>query len=290
MCIKVPVNIDIIAINATTTKHNIKQHDLEVQYPIMKTLTSAEVPLWMLDNPNIHGGYRPPGTFNGIVNELITIHNETINAWTMVLGGIVAIYLWLTTHLSYKLAFEESFVFTLFMLSALIVIPFSVKYHCMCCISYSTKAATRRNDTISVLGASFLLAIALSWFVFPFYITIILGCSSLYIILQACRLYSGENNNKQLIAQTLGAGVFLYLLPVMYMAIIKPYQYNMYLVRILGSLCIGGVLYVTCVPEIWIPNVFDFVGNSHQLMHILLILAHYFEYQFLKSLTIDKNL
>ncbi len=47
------------------------------------------------------------------------------------------------------------------------------------------------------------------------------------------------------------------------------------------TLIIGGKMYAQHYPERWAPGRFDLVGNSHQLMHLLAMLAHYCEWRFL---------
>jgi predicted membrane channel-forming protein YqfA (hemolysin III family) len=48
-----------------------------------------------------------------------------------------------------------------------------------------------------------------------------------------------------------------------------------------ASLTSGGAVFAAGIPEKWFPNVFDYVGSSHQLMHLGALAAHAFEYLFL---------
>lgn len=53
---------------------------------------------------------------------------------------------------------------------------------------------------------------------------------------------------------------------------------------VLGSLVAGGAVFAAGVPERWLPNTFDYVGSSHQLMHVAGLTAHALEYVFMLEL------
>lgn len=47
----------------------------------------------------------------------------------------------------------------------------------------------------------------------------------------------------------------------------------------LGLFVLGGVLSATFVPERWAPGRLDLVGNSHQIMHVLVVAAQYYMFR-----------
>lgn len=60
-----------------------------------------------------------------------------------------------------------------------------------------------------------------------------------------------------------------------------PGQATALVAATLVTLKVGGAAYAHHYPERWAPGRFDLVGNSHQLMHVLAMLAHYTEWRLL---------
>lgn len=42
---------------------------------------------------------------------------------------------------------------------------------------------------------------------------------------------------------------------------------------------LGAVIYVTRIPERWMPGKFDIAGHSHQLFHVLVVAGAYTHYR-----------
>lgn len=42
---------------------------------------------------------------------------------------------------------------------------------------------------------------------------------------------------------------------------------------------VSALLYATRIPERWKPGMFDIIGNSHQLFHVLVVWGAYVHYQ-----------
>jgi predicted membrane channel-forming protein YqfA (hemolysin III family) len=51
-------------------------------------------------------------------------------------------------------------------------------------------------------------------------------------------------------------------------------------VAIPALLGVGALAYATSLPERRFPGVFDIVGSSHQVMHVMVALAHFVEFAF----------
>ena len=57
---------------------------------------------------------------------------------------------------------------------------------------------------------------------------------------------------------------------------------------VLALLLFGGLLYVKCIPERWSHGTFDLVGRSHQIMHVCIVLAHVYEFWYIREAYLKK--
>ncbi len=57
---------------------------------------------------------------------------------------------------------------------------------------------------------------------------------------------------------------------------------------IVSCLVAGGLAYVHRVPERWFPGMLDLVGNSHQLMHVFIVLGYALEGLFIYHMALVK--
>ena len=56
----------------------------------------------------------------------------------------------------------------------------------------------------------------------------------------------------------------------------------------ISCLVMGGLCYVHRMPERWFPGRLDLVGNSHQLMHVFVVLGYLFEGLFICHMALVK--
>eukprot|EP00187_Rhodella_violacea_P001806 CAMPEP_0174885060 /NCGR_PEP_ID=MMETSP0167-20121228/446_1 /TAXON_ID=38298 /ORGANISM="Rhodella maculata, Strain CCMP736" /LENGTH=128 /DNA_ID=CAMNT_0016120563 /DNA_START=451 /DNA_END=837 /DNA_ORIENTATION=+ len=66
-------------------------------------------------------------------------------------------------------------------------------------------------------------------------------------------------------------------------------DYDMFFVtaKLAFVILFGGLAFAFHFPEIFAPQgtLLDFVGNSHQIMHVMAYAAHYYEWQFMDLLS-----
>ena len=231
-------------------------------------------PIWMKDNPYILNGYRIPGSYRGFYRELFAWHNETLNAWSMIAYGGTALYVWFM-YASATLPF-----FTLLM-SALICLPTSVTYHLKCNESMDIRLQSRHLDVTFIGVASVFIAFSLSAYVFPIAVTLFLTGSCMYKTIQFYKNKHETRKDKTLQAVVTFAS--FYMTPVIIMAIVDPASNLKYFIGLAGSLSIGACCYAFYIPERFLPiGLTDYIGNSHQFMHICLILAHLSGFKFMQ--------
>lgn len=239
-----------------------------------------EVPNWMKDGFIVRG-YRV-SEYKGFVHEMFSWHNETINAWTMIASAIVSLslYLWVIPRTS---TLFEKFVFTAFLISCLIHLPFSLMYHLRMHISKEEKLGARKLDITFIFIASIFLTFALGAFVLPIHFTTMLTCLSVYLAVKVIKDYDGHEEDKWYITMMLAKCVAVYLTPVV-IATINNLVHPVYAFSIILSLAIGAFVYVYQIPERFAKETFDYVGQSHQIMHLTLLVAHLAEFCFLYKL------
>ena len=104
------------------------------------------------------------------------------------------------------------------------------------------------------------------------------------------RLEKGEALDKANQAMFVGSIVLVYFFPVCYQAITDAIQQRKITAPIgaaLGvfvSLFVGAFTYAKSFPELYFPEKFDILGNSHQIMHVGVATAHISEFIFILDL------
>ena len=111
------------------------------------------------------------------------------------------------------------------------------------------------------------------WSTFSLTFYIIVSLLSIFLILKA---NSAKERFKPLIVfgvmRYFFISVRLFLYAFNWITIITPIPY--YLCMDLLAF-IGGTLNVARIPERWFPGKCDYIGNSHQIMHVLTVLSVY---------------
>lgn len=65
----------------------------------LRLLGVHQIPTWQRDNDYIHTGYRVQYGWSGALRSLCTLHNETMNVWTHLVGALSALVLLILTLL-----------------------------------------------------------------------------------------------------------------------------------------------------------------------------------------------
>ena len=189
----------------------------------------------------------------------------------------------------------EHFVpFFIFLLSALPHAPFSMGLHCMIGVSQSTRDFWRTLDCLFIFTCAVPRGLGLAWFVFGrswfwvYTVTIVLDWC--YCVLSTCVYRRIKDIPKHILARDVSMIVACYLLPILCNTVHE--------VATIGAgaslcLCIGICMqlyvamwfYAQHLPERWYPDGrYDLVGNSHQIMHALVVLEYFLEWLFMVHL------
>lgn len=208
---------------------------------------------------------------------MLTLHEETLNAWTMVFGLFVACGLYLISPMNY--------IFTLLFTSVMIHVPISFTYHTILCIEDERlKSIWLRLDLLMTFTASLILIYIFASRVFHTMVTTGFIVTGAYIYgkhIMNSWVLGNCGQCKISVAKQLASIVALYIIPLLYGFFVMDNIYGL-----AASVCVisGGTIYALQIPERWVDiknrNAITLVGNSHQIMHITLIIAHICEYMF----------
>jgi len=236
---------------------------------------------------HIYTGYRINGNYQTCLYSLFQWHNETINAWTMVLISMFTVCSFYYMLFNYILQPFDLIVFSAFTMSTLIHLPFSVGYHLFCGIGdESVYTIWLKMDTSTVFVSCFLHIFCLSAYTFSTVTTWIITMISLLIsglsIYRLIELPRGSKLDKVKHTQLVSGSVGLLMVPLVYRCFQDLSLRDLSCLMIsCCSLAVGGLFYCCRIPERFFPRRFDYCGNSHNIMHLGLFVAIVCEFLFI---------
>ncbi|KAF1842221.1 HlyIII-domain-containing protein [Cucurbitaria berberidis CBS 394.84] len=250
-----------------------------------------ELAPWQQDNHYIQSGYRAQSnSYSKSWKSLGYLHNETVNIYSHLIGALLAAVSGVVVYRElaprYDTATQEDvFVFICFFAGAIACMGMSGTYHT---IQNHSHEVAKWGNKLDYLGIVFLIwgsFIPVLYYAFgeepelrrtywamittlaagtsivcthpkfrtpalrPFraLMFVLMGLSAVFPVLHGIRLYGVEQLRK-----SIGLD-WVVLQGVLYIA--------------------GAALYAARVPEKWSPGTFDIWGSSHQIFHVLVVLA-----------------
>ena len=275
------------------------EHELEQRL----TILWHELQPWQQDNHYIHSGYRPASnSYARSASSLTYLHNETVNIYTHLVGALGALYAGGITLFASFSALRGSWgsavlpriaeadtsdvlVFACFFGGAATCLSLSATYHL---VSNHSHSVARWGNALDYLGI-----VALIWG--SFVPSIFYGFkdepglaktywSMITVIGVGCAIVSVKEKFRTPDWRQFRAGMFV----TMGLSAILPVCHGLQLYSMdtlerrigLSWLILQGVLYVLGaavyagrIPERWKPGHYDILGNSHQIFHVLVLLA-----------------
>eukprot|EP00884_Botryococcus_braunii_P020432 jgi/Botrbrau1/7072/Bobra.0165s0094.1 len=261
-----------------------------------RLLTRKSSPMY-LRRAYIFTGYLVGGTsWEATVKTLMSMNNETLNAWTMIVAAGAAICFYKASRKWFP---GELLPFAIFLASCILHTPFSVGLHCTIGVSEWHREVWRTADVFFIFTCSAVRAVAMAWYVFrsqtSFGVFIAgVGAVWLYCIASTMVLRRLHQTPKMTLTMDIGLMVFTYTIPALVEAGREVVGGQ------LGTACwlYGGMWVAMCFasgsyavrwPERWWPGRFDLVGNSHQMMHVGVGIAYFLEWLFLVRLALDSS-
>ncbi|KAK6126998.1 hypothetical protein DH2020_039264 [Rehmannia glutinosa] len=265
-----------------------------------------ELPEYLKDNEFITDYYRCEWPLKDVVLSVFSLHNETLNIWTHLVGFMI--FLGLTVmSLTEKMTLEnDSYLrhitkspilsltrhsnsiplwpWFVFLTGAMSCLIFSTISHLFACHSRRFYFFFWRLDYAGIslmIVSSFFAPIYYTFSDHPYWLILYLSSITLVGVLVVITLLTPALSSARF--RSFRATLFLCMgfsgvIPATHAIILHWDQ-----PQIRGSLGyeiamgilygVGAVFYVTRIPERWRPGTFDIVGHSHQIFHVFVVAA-----------------
>ncbi|GAP86022.1 putative mPR-like GPCR protein [Rosellinia necatrix] len=251
-----------------------------------------ELPRWRRDNAFILSGYRPAsGSYLGSLLSVFRVHNESVNIWTHAAGSLVLVplaALCLYAEIAPRRAAAgpaDELVFACFLSGAALCLGMSATYHALSNHSESVAKWGNKLDysgIVCLIVGSYVPALYYGLFCEPALMSVYLY--GIFLLGFGCGVVSWVERFRTPQWRPYRAAMFVGLglsgvIPVCHGLAIYGYQslndrMGLNWVLFQGTLYIfGAFLYAVRWPERTSPGTFDIWGHSHQLFHILILLA-----------------
>ncbi|KAF2445063.1 HlyIII-domain-containing protein [Karstenula rhodostoma CBS 690.94] len=274
------------------TKH-ISKREKELEQKIEEKLTVLwnELPAWQQDNHYIVSGYRPAtNSYNKSFASIGHIHNETVNIWTHLVGALLALVGSAVTYQTlgprYESATREDVqVFGCYFLGAIACLGMSATYHT---ISNHSHEVAIWGNKLDYLGIVFLIwgsFIPVLYYAFQSEPQLMKTYATMITTLAAgTSIVSVHHKFRTPALRPFRALMFVLMglsavFPVFHAQSIYGYSQlresiGVDWVLLEGFLYIlGAAIYAARFPERTRPGRFDIWGSSHQIFHVLVVLA-----------------
>lgn len=250
--------------------------------PRPRLLRRAEAPQHRTDNPFILDGYLPPLSLSGCMHSLLYVHNETGNILT---HGLPFLFIVAFGPSSKSLqGLRAPLVAWLVLLVLALPWAASTLYHTFMahCGGHKVYLALLRLDKVCIC-----VMVSLGPLPHVCVAALSLGTATATAVLilsywLAC-LYSLIRALK---ASTIWQCRTCFGPPVLIVVAcwflrVSPWGVGhpagaVFIPPMVGLFVLGGVVGAIRVPERWAPGRFDLAGNSHQIMHVLMVAAEYY--------------
>jgi len=261
------------------------------------------LPKWLQDNDFIWQGYRPPlPSFWDCIKSIFSIHTETGNIWTHMLGciaflGVAGFFLSCSDP---EIRNEDKLVFTAFFTGACVCLGLSTCFHTFLCHSEWAGQLFSKLDYVGI--ALLIMGSFVPWLYYSFYcdffprviylcIEIILGLTSIFVSLWP---RFGEPKYRPL-----RAGVFMSfglsgVVPAVHYSLAEGWlkalnQASLGWLILMGLLyIIGTMFYALRIPERFFPGKFDIWFQSHQIFHVFVVAAAFVHYHGISEMAMHR--
>ncbi|KAJ1941659.1 hypothetical protein EC988_006701 [Linderina pennispora] len=256
-----------------------------------KTIGWDDLPAWLRDNEYIRTGYRKPtGSHAKCVESLCHVHNETGNIFTHMLGALLFVYFIYSAPQTVFSEFDtigkgERIAVYGYLLTATTCFAVSTIFHTFQCHSEHTSRIYNKCDMLGILS-NFVGSISVKIF-YMFYcepqirtmhLTLLVCLCVMCVMLVVTPKFSAKEFRAWRSVAFILLG-FEKLVPVFHTWWMFGAEYMWNAVNIpcmfwMAFFYIGGTaIYASRVPERWFPGKFDLWFGSHQIFHVMSVIA-----------------
>jgi len=243
------------------------------------------LPKWLQDNDYLHRGHRPPlPSFWLCFKSIFRLHTETGNIWTHGLGVIIFLFLAIYHNLtiSENKQIIDRLMLCIYFCGAITCLLFSTVFHTCSCHSKEVLKFCSKLDycgiSIQIIG-SMIPALYYGFHdnrkMFLLYISIGIVLCVISIVISLWDKF-GEPRFRSLRAVVfLSFGLSNIIPGIHWFIVLESHLISSFVLFIVqGALyVVGAILYANRIPERWFPGKFDYWFQSHQIFHVLVVLA-----------------
>ncbi|SCU91146.1 LAFA_0F02102g1_1 [Lachancea sp. 'fantastica'] len=252
--------------------------------------TWEEIPEWQRDNEHIRSGYIiETKSLKECFCSLFYLHNESVNIYTHLLPGICFLSVVLFDNYAIKKFVTTTWIdyamIDLFFLGGFTCLMMSSLFHCLKCHSIEVAVFGNKLDYLGIVALVVSSMVSILYYGFhdnkPYFF-IFSGFTALFGA--GCTIASLKERFRSREWRAYRAALFVAfglsaLLPVIaglvrYGLVETWARIQLKWIILEGVFYIlGAVLYGTRIPERLVPGTFDIWGNSHQIFHVLVVVA-----------------
>lgn len=255
-------------------------------------ISFEELPVWHQDNPHIRHGYRPISrSTRACLRSWGFLHNETLNIYTHLIPAVAALFIgeaWVLTYLRQRyvgVGASDYVVFAFLLSAAAVCLGISSAYHTLMSHSREIEARWLRLDFVGIIVlivGSFVSGIYVGfwceWAERKIYwsMSASLGAVSIVIMLAPCFQGPKWRTFRLVVFVVTGLSGFAPIIHGIHMfgfAQMARQSGLPYYFAEGGLFLIGAITYACRFPECIKPGAFDIFGSSHQIFHVLVVIA-----------------
>ncbi|KAI1082455.1 mPR-like GPCR protein [Whalleya microplaca] len=273
-------------------KHQREPKGEEPRHGPARLLSYDEIPSWYQDNPYIRHGYRPvTHSTRACLRSWARLHNETVNIFTHLVPATVLLLglVYVLTHLHYRydggLAPADYAIVACLLLAGAACLGVSSAYHTLLCHSREVEARWLRLDFVGIVVlilGSFVSGIYVAFWcegvVRTIYWSMIGSLAAISVVVVLAPAFQGPRWRTLRLLTFVCTGLSG-LAPIVHGICLFGFARMMrqsglpYYLAEGGLFLLGAVVYATRFPESMSPGTFDIYGSSHQIFHVLVVLA-----------------
>lgn len=253
---------------------------------VWKVCHFSNLPNWMQDNEYLHWGHRPPlPSLWACSKSVFRVHTETGNIWTHGIGALIFLALFIYTFVTmnaHKTA-TDRFMLIVYFCGIITCLIFSTLFHTFSC--YASPKVIKIFSKLDYCGISLQIIGSMipalyygfyeNFFMYKIYISFGVVLCILSIVVSMWDKF-GEPKYRSFRAIVFLTFGLSNVIPGVHWYIILDSRlvtaFGMFILQ--GALyVIGSLLYAKRIPERWFPGKCDYLFQSHQIFHILVVLA-----------------